>query len=74
MKAANAVPRRWQRTFFGVWTGQALSVFTSELVQFALVCWLTWSTGQATVVATATMLALLPKAVLGPFAGVLVDR
>ncbi len=60
--------------FFVIWTGQAFSLFGSELVQFALVWWLTERTGSATVLAFATMMALLPQVFLSPFAGALVDR
>ncbi len=62
------------RKFFIIWTGQAFSLFGSALVQFALAWWLTKSTGSATVLATATLVALLPQVVAGPFVGVLVDR
>ena len=62
------------RAFFTIWTGQAFSLLGSNLVQFALVWWLTSSTGSATVLATATMVAILPGIVIGPFAGTLVDR
>jgi DHA3 family macrolide efflux protein-like MFS transporter len=60
--------------FFTIWTGQAISLFGSGLVQFALVWWLTDTTGSATVLAAATIVALLPQIFLGPFAGALVDR
>ncbi len=62
------------RKFFIVWTGQAFSLFGSALVQFALAWWLTKSTGSATVLATATLVALLPQVLAGPFVGTLVDR
>ena len=64
----------WKRPFFTVWTGQAFSLFGSSLVQFALVWWITKSTGSATLLATATLVAMLPQIILGPFAGTLVDR
>jgi DHA3 family macrolide efflux protein-like MFS transporter len=64
----------WQVPFFTIWTGQAFSLIGSRLVQFALVWWLTETTGSATVLATATLVAILPGVVLGPFAGALVDR
>jgi DHA3 family macrolide efflux protein-like MFS transporter len=64
----------WKTPFFGIWTGQAISLLGSQLVQFALVWWLTETTGSATVLATATLVAILPGVVLGPFAGALVDR
>jgi DHA3 family macrolide efflux protein-like MFS transporter len=62
------------RTFFVIWTGQAFSLFGSALVQFALAWWLTQSTGSATVLATATLVGLLPQVLAGPFVGALVDR
>jgi DHA3 family macrolide efflux protein-like MFS transporter len=68
------LPENWAARFFTIWTGQAISLFGSALVQFALVWWLAQKTGSATVLATATMAALLPQIVLGPFAGALVDR
>ncbi|HET6278492.1 MAG TPA: MFS transporter [Candidatus Polarisedimenticolia bacterium] len=62
------------RPFFTLWSGQALSLLGTHAVQFALVWWLTAETGSATVLATATLLALLPMAALGPIIGPLVDR
>ena len=46
----------------------------SQASQFALVWWLTEKTGSPAVLTTATLLALLPAVVLGPFIGALVDR
>jgi len=65
---------RWKRDFFTIWTGQQLSLVGSRAAQFALVWWLTTTTGSATVLATATMVAMLPQILLGPFAGAYVDR
>jgi DHA3 family macrolide efflux protein-like MFS transporter len=48
------------RPFFVIWTGQAFSLLGSQLVQFALVWWLTQTTGSATVLAFASMTSLLP--------------
>ena len=64
----------WARRFFTIWTGQAFSLLGSQLVQFALVWWLTSTTKSATVLATATLFAILPQVVISPFAGALVDR
>jgi DHA3 family macrolide efflux protein-like MFS transporter len=44
------------------------------VVEFALAWYLTKSTGSATVLSTALMVALLPQIILGPFIGPLVDR
>jgi DHA3 family macrolide efflux protein-like MFS transporter len=68
------VPQNWATRFFTIWTGQAFSLFGSALVQFALVWWLTQKTGSATILATASVVAMFPQIVLGPFVGALVDR
>ena len=64
----------WKTRFFTIWSGQAISLFGSRLVQFALIWWLTQETGSATVLAIASLIGLLPQVILGPFAGALVDR
>ena len=68
------LPERWAPKFFTMWVGQAFSLVGSSLVQFALVWWLTKETGSATVLATATLISMLPQIFLGPFAGTLIDR
>jgi DHA3 family macrolide efflux protein-like MFS transporter len=67
-------PSSWKRTFFTIWTGQNLSAIGSALAGFALIWWLTESTGSAIVLSTATLVAILPGVLLGPIAGALVDR
>ena len=64
----------WKTRFFTIWSGQALSIIGSQLVQFALIWFLTVQTGSATVLATASLVGLLPNVILGPFIGTLVDR
>lgn len=64
----------WKPRFFTIWGGQAISLFGSQLVQFAIIWWLTQETGSATVLAYASLVGLLPEVLLGPFAGTLVDR
>ena len=66
--------QKWQIPFFAIWTGQAFSLVGSQVASFALVWWLTKTTGSATVLTMATMVAILPGVILGPFAGALVDR
>jgi DHA3 family macrolide efflux protein-like MFS transporter len=66
--------RSWKSTFFTIWSGQALSILGSQLVQFALIWYLTVQTGSATVLATASLVGMLPNVILGPFVGTLVDR
>ena len=62
------------RDFWVVFTGQAVSLLGSRLVQFTLVWWLTKESGSASVLALASIMALLPQVIVGPFAGTLVDR
>lgn len=64
----------WKTRFFTIWGGQALSILGSQLVQFALIWYLTVATGSATVLATASLAGMLPGVILGPFIGTLVDR
>ncbi len=64
----------WKAPFFAIWIGQAFSLLGSRVAQFALVWWLTETTGSATVLATATLVALIPEISLGPIAGAYVDR
>lgn len=70
----NRIPSRWAPPFFTIWIGQAFSLLGSQLVQFALIWWLTQTTGSARVLATASLVGLLPQVVLGPIIGALVDR
>jgi DHA3 family macrolide efflux protein-like MFS transporter len=64
----------WKPRFFTIWSGQIFSLLGSQLVQFSLVWWLTLQTGSGTVLAMATMAAVIPQVALGPFVGTLVDR
>src|SRR5688572_15127051 len=65
---------RPMRPFLILWAGQSLSLIGSQAVQFALIWWLTERSGSATILATATLLGLLPPIVLGPVIGTLIDR
>ncbi len=65
---------KWALPFFTIWSVQALSLLGSQLVQFALIWWLTKTTGSAKVLALATLVGLVPSIILGPVAGALVDR
>jgi MFS transporter, DHA3 family, macrolide efflux protein len=67
--------RSWTRPFLTIWTGQALSLIGSRMGGFALVWWLTLASGgSATVLATMSLLEMLPHVLLGPIVGALVDR
>lgn len=62
------------RPFFIIWGGQTVSLLGSSLVQFALIWYLTTTTGSATVLAIASIMGLLPQILLAPIAGVFIDR
>ncbi len=64
----------WKPRFFSIWIGQQLSWIGSRAGGFALVWWLTETTGSAQVLATATLGIIVPQVVLGPVAGACVDR
>jgi len=64
----------WARPFFAIWVSQVFSLLGSNIVQFAIVWWMTKTTGSAAVLATATFISLIPNVFLAPFAGALVDR
>lgn len=64
----------WKKKFIIIWTGQLFSILSSSIAQFSLVLWISLQTGSAEVLSFATIAALLPQALIGPFAGVFVDR
>lgn len=70
----NQAPKQFTERFWLLWGSQAVSLAGSFAVQFAIIWWLTSTTGSATILATATLVGLVPQVLLGPFFGALVDR
>ena len=64
----------WQRRFWLIFSGQALSMIGSAMTQFVLLWWITDTTGDVAALGLAGMAALLPQALLGPLGGILADR
>ena len=64
----------WKASFFTLWTGQALSILTSSLSQFALIWYLTEQTGSAAVLSLSMLCAMLPQGILSLFTGAFADR
>ena len=64
----------WKRKFVLLWVGQAVSILTSMISQYALIWYLTYSTGSAAVLSVATTAAMLPQGLLSPFTGAFADR
>ncbi len=65
---------RWRRNIYLFLTSQFLTGITSMIVQYAIIWYLTKQTNSATVLSFATLVGMLPMALLSPFAGPFVDR
>lgn len=66
--------KSWKSTFMIIWTGQAMSLLTSSIVQFAIIWWITIEMGSAKSLAIASIAGIMPQIILGPFIGVWIDR
>ena len=66
--------QNWKKQFAILWCGQATSLFTSSVLQMAIIWYLTEKTGSAAVLSFATLVGFLPQAILGTFIGALIDR
>lgn len=64
----------WKKKFAIIWIGQFISLISTSAVNFAVVIWLSLKTGSAEVLAYSAMASLLPQAIIGPIAGVFIDR
>ncbi len=64
----------WKRKFLIIWIGQFISLITSSAVNFAIIIWLSIEHGSAEVLAYGAIAGMLPAAVIGPFAGIYIDR
>ena len=64
----------WKLKFGVIWSGQAISFFTSSILQMALIWHLAIVTSSALVLSVASIAGFLPMALLGSFAGAFVDR
>ena len=62
------------RTFLIIWIGQLISLIGSGLTSFALAVWIFEQTGEATPFALTMLFAALPRILISPLAGVVVDR
>lgn len=64
----------WKRQFSIIYAGQAFSLLGSAAVQFAVIWWLTIQTESAITLTVASIVSFLPNMLIGPFAGVWIDR
>lgn len=67
-------PYLGMRTFLALWVGQAGSMIGSGITRFAFVFFTYRDTQSATAVTLVALCAFLPKMILSPVAGTLVDR
>lgn len=64
----------WFRTYIYIWIGQFLSMLSSPAVNFAVIIYLSLHYKSAEILAYSGIAGLLPQALIGPFAGVFIDR
>lgn len=65
---------KWKKQFITIYAGQAFSLLGSSAVQFAVIWWLTIQTESAVTLTVASIVAFIPSMIIGPFAGVWIDR
>ncbi|EQB90288.1 MFS family permease [Clostridium punense] len=66
--------RLWNKNFFLLWQGQLVSVFGDVIYLIALDFWILEVTGSTALMGLLSALTMVPRIVLGPFAGVFVDK
>lgn len=74
MEQQKPAKQRWFLGFLTIAVGQSVSLIGSSAVQFALIWWLAIQTSSPIMLSMASLCAFIPQLVLGPFAGVWIDR
>lgn len=62
------------RHYLIFWIGQLFSLLGSSIVQFVVIWWITEITGSAVLLSITAFFAFLPVVIIGPIAGVYIDR
>jgi len=73
MKTGNR-EKLWNLNFFFLWQGQLVSCFGDVVYEIALGFWVLLVTGSTALMGTLMAASILPRVVISPFAGTLVDR
>lgn len=73
-KTKNQTPPKNMTTFLVIWVGQFISLVGSGLTGFGLSVWIYSETGQATPMAITALAYNLPRILISPIAGSVVDR
>lgn len=68
------LPRNWLAIIAFIWAGQAVSMVTSYAAGYAVVWYVTESTGSALMLAAMSVCAMLPIGLISPFGGVIADK
>ena len=66
--------RNWFAIIAFIWAGQAVSMVTSFAAGYAMVWYVTESTGSAFVLAVMNICAMLPVGLIAPFGGLVADK
>lgn len=66
--------KNWLAIIAFIWAGQAVSMVTSYAAGYAVVWYVTESTGSALMLAVMNICAMLPIGLLSPFGGLVADR
>lgn len=68
------LPKNWLAIISFIWAGQAVSMITSYAAGYAVVWYVTESTGSALVLAMMNICVMLPIGLLSPFGGIVADK
>ncbi|WP_232699158.1 MFS transporter [Brevibacillus daliensis] len=66
--------RLWSKNFFLLWQGQLVSTLGDSIYEIALTFWILYETGSPGLMGALLAASMLPKVLISPFAGVIVDR
>lgn len=72
--AESSAKRLWNRDFSLLWQGQVVSSIGKQMFALAAMLWLKRLTDSGTLMGLVMTVAILPMVVIGPIAGVMVDR
>ena len=68
------LPKNWLAIISFIWAGQAVSMISSYAAGYAVVWYVTESTGSALVLAVMNICVMLPIGLLSPFGGIVADK
>ncbi len=69
-----ALPRHWVAVIASIWTGQAFSIISSGAAGYAIIWYVTETTGSSTMLSLMMICAMLPTGLLAPIGGLFADR